>query len=68
MSIVHVDPLQGRPATQRGERGRELSDAAERVLGSDPERIQVLISELPGEAWMRGGKVVGASGAGAEDA
>ena len=56
MPIIDVTLLEGRPPAVRAELIRELTDAAERVLGVPRDTIRVLLRELPAENWGVGGR------------
>lgn len=56
MPIIDVTLLEGRPTTVKAELIRELTDAAEKVLGVPRDSIRVLLRELPPEHWGVGGR------------
>ena len=56
MPIIDVTLLEGRPTTVKAELIRELTDAAEKVLGVPRDSIRVLLRELPPEHWAVGGR------------
>lgn len=56
MPIIDVTLLEGRPAERKAALIRELTDAAERVLGVPRESIRVLLRELPAQHWGVGGQ------------
>lgn len=55
MPIVEVRLVAGRTAEVKAELVRELTDAVTRTLGSAPERVSVLLSELPPANFNIGG-------------
>ena len=61
MPIIDVTLLEGRPATVKAELIRELTDAAEKVLGVPRESIRVLLRELPPAHWGVGGRAKAAA-------
>jgi 4-oxalocrotonate tautomerase len=56
MPIIHVHLLAGRPAEAKTALVNELTSAMQRTLGSDPERVHVLIHEYADGEWSIGGK------------
>lgn len=55
MPIVHVHLLGGRSPEEKAALTKELTAAVERTIGSDPSRIQVLVTEYDGGHWTLGG-------------
>jgi 4-oxalocrotonate tautomerase len=55
MPIIEVSLLAGRPAETKRALLRELTDAAERVLGVRRDSIRVILREVPPEHWGVGG-------------
>ncbi len=51
MPIIDVTMLEGRTSRVKAELIRELTDAAERVLGAPRPSIRVLLREVPPENW-----------------
>ena len=51
MPIIDVTMLEGRTPRVKAELIRELTDAAEKVLGVPRPSIRVLLRELPPENW-----------------
>ncbi|MCY1044834.1 2-hydroxymuconate tautomerase family protein [Corallococcus sp. bb12-1] len=56
MPIIDVTLIDGRTPERKAALIRELTDAAERVLGVRRESIRVLLRELPAENWGVGGE------------
>ncbi|WP_255429427.1 MULTISPECIES: tautomerase family protein [Corallococcus] len=56
LPIIDVTLIDGRPPALKAEFIRELTDAAERVLGVPRASIRVLLRELPPENWGVGGE------------
>ena len=56
MPIIDVTLIDGRPPELKATLIRELTDAAERVLGVPRASIRVLLRELPAENWGVGGE------------
>lgn len=55
MPLLQVHLLEGRPPAVKTELVRELTEVVQRVLGSSPERISVLITEYGDGDWNVGG-------------
>lgn len=64
MPLLQVHLLAGRPAATKAVLVQELTEAVERALGSDSERVQVLITEYDDGAWNAGGRPLVADGEG----
>ena len=58
MPVVNVNWLAGRSATQKQELIHEITEVVHRVGGSPRDRIAVIIQDVPGENWGRGGEQV----------
>lgn len=58
MPILQIHLLAGRSDATKVELVEELTRAVQRVLGSDPERIQILLSEYGDGQWSKGGKAL----------
>lgn len=56
MPIIDVSLLEGRSAEQKATLIRELTDAAERVLGVPRTSVRVLLREVPAAHWGVGGE------------
>ena len=56
MPIIDISLLEGRPPERKAALIRELTDAAERVLGVPRASIRVLLREVPAENWGVGGE------------
>lgn len=67
MPILEVHLLSGRPDTVKAELVRELTDAVNRVLGSAPEAIQVLVNEYPDGSWNVAGEPLALGKVAADD-
>lgn len=57
MPMIRVEMFAGRTREQKRDLARELTDAYVRVLGGDPEGIQVVIRDVDKEDWARGGRL-----------
>lgn len=55
MPIIRAEILAGRPAAKKAELIAELTATACRVLDTTPERVRVLIYEIPAAHWGIGG-------------
>lgn len=62
MPVIQVYLLEGRSEEVKSTLARELTAAVERSLGSDPERVQVLINSVAGGDWFRAGTALGLPG------
>lgn len=56
MPLLQVHLLEGRPPEVKAQLVRELTDTVERVLGSRPERISVLVTEYAEGQWNVAGE------------
>ena len=56
MPIVRIELLQGRTPVIKNELIIRVTDAVVTVLGVDPERVRVLLFEVPPEHWAVGGQ------------
>ncbi len=55
MPIVHVEMLEGRPPEKLPQLIRALTDTVCQVLDVPPERVRVVITEVPKTLWGIGG-------------
>lgn len=55
MPFVQVQILAGRPDGLKAQLARALSDAVVNTLRVDPDRVAVIVQEVPATQWMRGG-------------
>lgn len=58
MPVVQVKILQGRTPGQKEALARALSDAVVDKLGVTPDRVTVIVEEVPPSHWMRGGHLL----------
>jgi 4-oxalocrotonate tautomerase len=56
MPTIRIELLEGRTAAQKQAFMSAVTDAAVRDLGSAPEHINVVFSEVPRHHWATGGK------------
>lgn len=56
MPIVQVQMIRGRTATQKRRLIGELTRVMAEVAEVSPERVTVVILEVEGESWGRGGE------------
>ncbi|GAA1124926.1 tautomerase family protein [Nocardioides aquiterrae] len=56
MPLLQVHLLAGRPPALKAQLVRELTEVVERVLGSSPERVSVLVTEYAEGHWNVGGE------------
>ncbi len=59
MPIVRIEMLQGRSSEDKRRLIREVSEAVSRSLSLEPDRVRVLLYELPPEHWAVGGEPLG---------
>jgi len=62
MPILQVHLLAGRPEETKAALVEQLTETVHRVLGSDPERVQILISEYGEGQWSKAGQPLKLSG------
>jgi len=55
MPIVQVQLLAGRSDAEKADLAAEVTSAVNRVLGSEPDRVQVLFCEISEGDWYRAG-------------
>jgi 4-oxalocrotonate tautomerase len=55
MPIVHIEILEGRPASKKRALISEVTDAVVRSLEVQPAQVRVLLREVPPEQWAVGG-------------
>ncbi|HNX41040.1 MAG TPA: 2-hydroxymuconate tautomerase family protein [Candidatus Aminicenantes bacterium] len=59
MPIAMLYLLEGRDRETKERVIREVTGALERSLGSPPEKIRVILQEIPSESWGVGGVPLG---------
>lgn len=67
MPVISVDWLDGRDPSQKEALVAALTDVMHRIAGSPPDRINVLLNDVPVGNWGRGGKLLDAPGSAAVD-
>ena len=55
MPIVHIEILEGRPASKKRALIEQVTDAVVKSLDVRPEQVRVLLREVPPEQWAVGG-------------
>ncbi len=55
MPVVQVHIKEGRSLSERRELVRRITQDLVEVCGSVEERVHVIINEVPGDLWGRGG-------------
>jgi 4-oxalocrotonate tautomerase len=55
MPLIQVYMLKGRTGQQKRRLIQELTDVMVDVLGSNPERVSVVVHEMDADNWGRGG-------------
>ncbi|MEW1911068.1 4-oxalocrotonate tautomerase family protein [Kitasatospora sp. NPDC085895] len=68
MPLITVKQLAGRTEEQRAEIARELTAAYARATGTDPEKVWVVVEEIPAGNWAAGGETFAAKQARAASA
>ena len=58
MPVVTVNWLEGRSREQKQELVSEITRVVHQIGGSPPERITVVVHDVPSENWGRGGQLV----------
>lgn len=56
MPIVRIEMLQGGSSEDKVRLIREVSEVVSRSLSLEPDRVRVLLYELPPEHWAVGGE------------
>ena len=56
MPTLHLELLPGRTAEQKRAFVREVTHTTAETLACPPESVDILISEVPRDAWAKGGK------------
>ncbi|CUR58814.1 putative enzyme [metagenome] len=60
MPVVEVRLLAGRSVEVKAELAKELTEVVQRHLGSDPQRIQILVTEYEPGTWYAAGESLSA--------
>lgn len=55
MPIVHIHLLEGRDTAKKRELAKNLTKAVMDTLGSPPEKVRVIISDMPHDSYSVGG-------------
>ncbi len=55
MPIVHIEILEGRPASKKRALIEEVTRAVVHALEVQPEQVRVLLREVPPDQWAVGG-------------
>lgn len=58
MPVVQVHLKEGRSPEERRQLVRRITDAMVEVCGAVEERVHVIINEVPGDSWGRGGALL----------
>jgi 4-oxalocrotonate tautomerase len=58
MPTLHLEMHPGRTLEQKRTFVREVTRVTAEILACPPESVDILISEVPREAWAKGGKLV----------
>jgi len=58
MPVVQVHLKEGRSEADRRELVRRITDAMVQVCGAVEDRVHVIINEVPGDKWGRGGQLL----------
>lgn len=55
MPILHVHMLEGRDTEKKRLLAKRLTETVQEVLGSPPEKIRVILSDMPHDSYAVGG-------------
>ena len=55
MPIVHIEILEGRPASKKRALIEQVTEAVVNTLEVRPEQVRVLVREVPPDQWAVGG-------------
>jgi 4-oxalocrotonate tautomerase len=55
MPIVHIEILEGRPASKKRALIEQVTDAVVKSLEVQPQQVRVLLREVPHDQWAVGG-------------
>lgn len=55
MPFITVQIIEGRSVEQKHALIKEISEAAIRVLGADPDNVRIVINEVTADDWGVGG-------------
>jgi 4-oxalocrotonate tautomerase len=58
MPTLHLEMLPGRTVEQKRAFVREVTRATVETLACPPESVDILISEVPRDAWAKAGKLM----------
>jgi 4-oxalocrotonate tautomerase len=58
MPIIEVHLLEGRTVEQKRNLVGQMTEAVCRSLGTRPEQVRIILSEMPNEAYAIAGKLV----------
>jgi 4-oxalocrotonate tautomerase len=58
MPTLHLEMLPGRSVEQKRVFVREVTQVTAQTLACPPESIDILISEVPRDAWAKAGKLM----------
>ena len=61
MPFITVQIIEGRSVEQKHALIKEISEAAIRVLGADPDNVRIVINEVTADDWGVGGVPVAIS-------
>jgi 4-oxalocrotonate tautomerase len=61
MPTLHLEMLTGRTLDQKRAFVREATRVAVETLACAPEAVNIVITEVPRDAWARGGKLLSES-------
>lgn len=61
MPFITVQIIEGRSVAQKHALIKEISEAAIRVLGADPDNVRIVINEVTADDWGVGGVPVATS-------
>ena len=57
MPTLHLEMLPGRTVEQKRAFVREVTEVTAQTLACPPESVEILITEIPRDAWAKAGKL-----------
>ena len=57
MPTYHIEMLEGRTVAQKKRLAEEITRVTVEVLGSSPDAVDILITDVKRENWATGGKL-----------
>jgi len=57
MPTYHIELLEGRSVEQKRKLVQEITRVTVEVLGTSPEAVDIIITDVPRDNWATGGKL-----------